>query len=93
MENIVQHYGTWLKNHARELGNSRADTLRLHGFSLTHYKIVKVEHGSPIQYARELARKFVASGEFDCVSVHLVLLDCKNMDGWTGYEVYRKFTK
>ncbi|MDD9176026.1 hypothetical protein PVK62_07910 [Aliivibrio sp. S3MY1] len=93
MDNIVQHYGAWLKIHARELGRNRANTLSIHGFTAIPYILETWSHGSPIKYAKELATKIVESGEFDCDSVHLVLLDCKSIEGSTGYQVYRKLIK
>lgn len=91
--NIVQHYGTWLKKDCKELGRGRINTLSLHGFTGAPYTLVKLEDGSPILRARELAERMVQSGEFDCKAIHLVLLDCKSMDGLTGYRVYRKLIK
>ncbi|MGR5365823.1 hypothetical protein [Photobacterium damselae] len=88
--NIVQHYGTWLKKHARELGNNRSHTLTIHGFKPIPLVLETWSHGSPIKYAKDYASEIVESGEFECVAVHLVLLDCKSMDGHTGYQVYRK---
>ncbi|EJE4208646.1 hypothetical protein [Vibrio alginolyticus] len=87
---LVLHYGTWLKKHARELGDSRADTLAIHGFKPTPYVLESWSHGSPIKHAKSLASQFTESDEFDCDAVHLVLLDCKSMDGHTGYRVFRK---
>lgn len=91
--NIVQHYGTWRKKHARELGSSRLNTLYLHGFKPVPQTLETWSHGSPIKYAQDYANQIVESGEFECDAVHLVLLDCKGMDGNTGYQVFRKFIK
>ncbi len=91
--NTVQHYSTWQKTGCKELASTRASTLGLYGFEPIPYVLTRDEHGSPIEYARKLAAKMQNSDDFDCDSVHLVLLDCKNIDGWTGYRVYRKFIK
>ncbi|MCG9575404.1 hypothetical protein L1D14_04055 [Vibrio tubiashii] len=91
--NIVQHYGTWLKKHARELGNNRSNTLLIHGFKPTPLILETWSHGSPIKYAKDYANQVAASDDFECDAVHLVLLDCKSMDGNTGYQVFRKFIK
>ncbi|MEI8659374.1 hypothetical protein [Vibrio sp. Hal054] len=91
--NIVQHYGTWLKKDCKELGRGRINTLSLNGFKGTPHTLIKLEDGSPIQRARELADKMMQSYEFDCKAIHLVLLDCKSMDNLTGYVVYRKLIK
>ena len=93
MANIVQHYGTWLKKHARELGLSRLDTLTLNGFKPNPYTLENDLQGSPIKRAQTYAAEIVLCGDFDCDAVHLVLLDAKGMDGNTVYRVFRKLIK
>lgn len=93
MSNIIQHYSTWKKKHCIELGKGRRETLSLHGFHQTVHTILPLEHDSPVQHAAEIAENMIKSDAFDCDAVHLVLVNAKNMDGNTGYLIYRKLIK
>lgn len=86
--NVVQHYQTFKKTAQPSRGQKRTKVLSNAGFKETVHTIISDVHGSPIQYARELADRI--SSQFG-KNVHLVLLNLTNMDNQTGYRVYQKY--
>ena len=84
IENTVQHYDSFNKGCPRPHG--RANHLILCGFKLCMQDISS-EHGSPIEQVKKYAKSLEQINGF---ASDYVLLDRKNTDRWTIYDVYTK---
>lgn len=83
----VEHYKTFRSNNFLHSGK-RIINLCSHGFKPTIYNFMSGEVDSPVQHAEGLATRM---NHVNC-NVHVVLLDNKNMDRNTGYQMFIKIT-